>query len=135
MFKRFFDDEHKGRKVLKIVGGVIAGIMVAVALSFIIGVIVMLLWNWLMPELFGLGEINYWQGFGIVLFVKLLFSNGGSRKETKSGSTGKTYSHHGKDRDHEKTYEEWWESEGRVSFNEYMQKKQAGVSSGDVEGV
>lgn len=120
---------------MKIVGGVIAGIMVAVALSFIIGVIVMLLWNWLMPELFGLGEINYWQGFGIVLFVKLLFSNGGSRKETKSGSTGKTYSHHGKDRDHEKTYEEWWESEGRVSFNEYMQKKQAGVSSGDVEGV
>jgi len=37
------------------------------------GYIVMLLWNWLMPELFGLREINYWHAWGLFILGKILF--------------------------------------------------------------
>jgi len=43
----------------------------AFALAF--GWFVMLLWNWLMPAIFGLGAITYWQAFGLVVLAKLIF--------------------------------------------------------------
>jgi hypothetical protein len=33
----------------------------------------MLLWNWLMPEIFGLPLINYWKGWGLLLLNFILF--------------------------------------------------------------
>ena len=38
------------------------------------GILVTLLWNWLMPSLFALKEISLLQGFGILLLSKILFS-------------------------------------------------------------
>ena len=37
------------------------------------GAIVMLLWNALMPDIFHLGEISYWQALGLLILSKLLF--------------------------------------------------------------
>jgi hypothetical protein len=37
------------------------------------GWIVMLLWNWLMPVLFGLKTITYWQAWGLVVLGRILF--------------------------------------------------------------
>lgn len=44
---------------------------------------VMLLWNWLMPEIFGLCTINFWQTFGIIFLSNALFkgSSGVSVKD------------------------------------------------------
>jgi hypothetical protein len=41
------------------------------------GFVVMGLWNWLMPSLFGLKLIGYWQAMGLLLLSKILF--GGMR--------------------------------------------------------
>ena len=42
--------------------------------------IVMLLWNWLMPELFvSARTIGYWQAAGLILLCKILFSGGHGR--------------------------------------------------------
>ena len=38
-----------------------------------ISAVVMALWNWLMPAIFGLGVISFWQALGIFLLSKLLF--------------------------------------------------------------
>ncbi len=38
-----------------------------------ISLIVLLLWNWLMPALFNLPEINYLQAIGILILSKILF--------------------------------------------------------------
>ena len=38
-----------------------------------ISLIVFLLWNWLMPAIFNLPEINYWQAIGILILSKILF--------------------------------------------------------------
>ena len=60
-------------------------VIVAVALIAIFGLIsalpVMLLWNWLMPELFGLTQITFMQALGLSLLTNILFgSSSGSKK-------------------------------------------------------
>jgi hypothetical protein len=37
------------------------------------GYVVMSLWNWLMPAIFGWHAISYWQALGILLLSKILF--------------------------------------------------------------
>ena len=40
---------------------------------FVQPAIVMLLWNWLMPGLFGLATIGYWTAMGLYLMSRILF--------------------------------------------------------------
>lgn len=37
------------------------------------GCIVMVLWNWLMPDLFGLPTLSFWQAAGLLVLCKILF--------------------------------------------------------------
>lgn len=37
------------------------------------GLVVMMLWNWLLPPLFGLPEITFWQALGLFVLSKVLF--------------------------------------------------------------
>lgn len=41
------------------------------------GAIVMLLWNWLIPAIFGLGAINFWQALGLLALSRLFFGGFG----------------------------------------------------------
>ncbi|MBA3648890.1 MAG: hypothetical protein H0W62_10145 [Chitinophagales bacterium] len=38
--------------------------------------LLMTLWNWLMPAIFNLGMINFWQALGVLVLTKLLFGFG-----------------------------------------------------------
>ncbi|MDD5065645.1 MAG: hypothetical protein PHF84_01230 [bacterium] len=60
-------------RVFRIIGLTIGGIVMAVVFAFLFGYVVQHLWNWLMPALFGLAAITYWQAFGLVLLCKILF--------------------------------------------------------------
>ena len=42
-----------------------------------VSAIVMLLWNWLMPAIFGLVAINFWQALGIFILARILFGGFG----------------------------------------------------------
>ena len=42
---------------------------------------VQLLWNWLVPEIFGLPKIGFWQTVGLILLVNLLFRSDNRRAE------------------------------------------------------
>jgi len=67
----------------KIVLGIGIGIL-AIGLMFLFGFFVMLLWNWLMPDIFGLKRVDYWQAWGLLALSCILFGRiGGS-----SGSSG-----------------------------------------------
>jgi hypothetical protein len=44
-------------------------LLAATVLSFV----VMNLWNWLMPALFGLPPIRFWQALGLLVLSKILF--------------------------------------------------------------
>jgi hypothetical protein len=39
----------------------------------VFGVVVMLLWNELMPQIFALPVLNYWQAVGLLLLARILF--------------------------------------------------------------
>lgn len=54
---------------------IIGGLILAMGLALLFGAFVMLLWNWLMPTIFNLPEITYWQAWGLVLLSHILFKN------------------------------------------------------------
>jgi hypothetical protein len=41
------------------------------------GEVVSLLWNWLLPPLFGWHQINFWQALGILVLCRILFGGFG----------------------------------------------------------
>ena len=41
--------------------------------------ITMLLWNWLMPDIFGLATIGFWQALGLLALARILFGGFGHR--------------------------------------------------------
>ncbi len=57
------------RRVLRILRFVVMAVLILAALSFV----VMRLWNWLTPALFGWHAISYWQALGILILSKILF--------------------------------------------------------------
>lgn len=77
-------EKNMAMKVLKIIGMVILGVGVCILLGFV----VMWLWNWLMPAIFGLSVITYWQAVGIFILGKLIF--GGIGGSGNSGSSSKS---------------------------------------------
>lgn len=46
-----------------------------VVMTALIGVLVMWLWNWLMPSLFGLPMLTFWQAVGLLVLCRLLVGN------------------------------------------------------------
>jgi hypothetical protein len=59
----------RGNRSLRVLKFVAIGLLIAALLSLV----VMQLWNWLMPALFGLHAITFWQALGILLLSKILF--------------------------------------------------------------
>ncbi len=43
------------------------------------GVVVRLLWNWLLPPLFGWRELGFWQALGMLALCRILFGGLGMR--------------------------------------------------------
>ena len=43
--------------------------------TLIATVLLLILWNWLMPLIFGLITINFWQAFGLYVLSRLLFES------------------------------------------------------------
>ena len=65
-----------GRKWIFIAPAAIVGLLLFVALG---GVIVQLLWNWLLPPLFGWHQIAFWQAVGLLALCRILFGGLGIR--------------------------------------------------------
>lgn len=81
---RWWEERRLG---MKIVLGILMGIGV-IGLIFLFGWIVMLLWNWLMPEIFGLKEVTYWQAWGLLLLSSILFKGFPSNSNGNGGKRG-----------------------------------------------
>jgi hypothetical protein len=63
------------RKACKMVLLTLGGLIIAA----VAGAIVMLLWNWLFPSIFGLAVINFWQALGLFIFARILFGRFGGK--------------------------------------------------------
>ncbi len=67
-----------------LIRGVKIAVIAMVALA-VFGFIVMSLWNWLGPAVFGARTITFWQALGILVLSKILFS--GLGRAARSGWT------------------------------------------------
>ena len=70
------------------VAKVIKVVLVVIIAFLVFGFVTMHLWNWLMPMIFGLTPITFWQAIGLVLLSKILFGGfhrhgGGGRANWK----------------------------------------------------
>lgn len=60
-------------RIGELMGAFFVLVGVACAVALVIGLPTWLLWNWLMPELFGLPVITFWQAVGLNLLCFILF--------------------------------------------------------------
>jgi predicted tellurium resistance membrane protein TerC len=111
------------------------GIAGVIAFAFLFGAVIMWLWNWLMPVIFHLGVITYWQAVGLAILGRLLFGSmhhGGhhSRGHHRFGPWRHRHpmGDGGNCRDYPggtkwSYYEQFWNEEGEHAFNEYVKRK------------
>jgi hypothetical protein len=92
-----------------------------VIFTFIGGEVVMLLWNWLAPALFGLREITFWQAIGLLALCRILFGGfglaGGGHRNSRRRMDGRI-----RERIRERVDERWEQMtpEEREKFRQGM---------------
>jgi hypothetical protein len=114
---------------------IIMGIIGFVAFAFLFGAVVMWLWNWLMPVIFHLGIITYWQAVGLAILGRLLFGSfhhGGPRyrRQHRFGSWKRGFhrNYYNNCRDYSNSekwnyYDQYWNEEGEKAFDDYLKRK------------
>lgn len=55
-------------------------ILAMILFAFIGGEIVMHLWNWLLPPLFGWRQLDFWQALGLLALCRILFGGFGGHR-------------------------------------------------------
>lgn len=91
-------ETRRVRRVFSIIGMGIGGIGIAMIMALLFGFVVKWLWNWLMPPIFGLTMITFWQAWGLVVLSHILF---------------KSFPHHNS---HPKPRSEHWEKRFKEKF-------------------
>jgi hypothetical protein len=120
------------------------GIVGFSAFILVVGLVIMSLWNWLMPSLFHIVAITFWQAVGLAVLARLLFgvSHMGRhhwahhrRWRHRHAHAGDCCCndhhdghHNGKEEcncnsDQWKYYDKFWEEEGEKSFNDFVKRK------------
>jgi hypothetical protein len=116
-----------------------------IVFALIFGYAVQLLWNWLMPGLFSLKQIGYWEGFGIVVLTRILF---GSilphpfirNEEFRAMRHFRRYAWdedfmQGRDKMYKwKFYGQYWKEEGREAFKKYIEKHEQDMKKNETFG-
>jgi hypothetical protein len=59
-------------------------ILAMVAFAFVGGQVVLHLWNWLLPALFGWRQISFWQALGLLALCRILFGGLGGHGPGRS---------------------------------------------------
>ena len=54
---------------------ILGAIALVIIIAFVLTLPVMWLWNWIMPLIFGLIKINFWQALGLNLLCGFLFKS------------------------------------------------------------
>lgn len=125
----FLKHKMRGKSPGEIAGWVILGVLGIGGLAILFGFVIMWLWNWLMPDIFGLTELTYWQAVGLFILSKILIScgGGGGGKHHKSKHHSKGKCGDKKDKKDKKDFSKWehydkfWQEEGNQSYKNYVE--------------
>lgn len=119
-------------KVMRIVGLAILGVVGATLFALFFGYVVMLLWNWLMPALFGLPLIDFWHAVGVIILARLIFGgfkHSHSHPKYRHSRYSKEWKSHLKKHcvngfhwSDWKYYDRFWKEEGAQAFSDYIKR-------------
>jgi hypothetical protein len=122
---------HRWNSFAQLVVGRLIGVIV---FALIFGFVVQLLWNWLMPGLFSLRQITYWEGFGITLLIRILFGSILPHPFLHDDTMARMYFKrfarrddfwYGRDKRNKwRFYGEYWNEEGREAFRKFVEKRE-----------
>ncbi|MDT7832900.1 hypothetical protein RQM59_10950 [Flavobacteriaceae bacterium S356] len=125
--KNYFKHKLRSKNPAVIVGTVIFIAILAVLFITLFGYVLMYLWNWLMPLIFGLPIITFWQALGLCLLSKILFggfgNDKGSKKDHKCDSKSSKRKSSSSDFSKWKHYDSFWQEEGEKAYANYIHKK------------
>lgn len=133
MRTRFCDKVMSGgpaAKVVKIIGLVILGVIGFAALAFIFGLVIQWLWNHLMPAVFGLPEISYWQAVGLAVLARIFFGCEHNKhvhrhKEAKREKTGVSQISIDCGSSSEiDSFKEFWDARGKDAFRSWLDDRE-----------
>lgn len=62
---------------------ILTALLSVIIIGLLLSVPVMLLWNWVMPDIFNLPQINLGQSFGLSMLSCCLFNWGGASSKSK----------------------------------------------------
>ena len=130
------------RRIVRVAALVLAGVAAMILFAAVFGWLVEILWNWVMPPLFGLKAITFWQAFGILLLAKLLFGGVAPRYRRRDERWRRRFRERVRgagpegegdadgapmpgDRRRWPLFRQFWREEGRAAFEAYAQKKNA----------
>jgi hypothetical protein len=120
----YFKHKMRSKKPGEIVAMIIFGGIIVVGLIALFGYVTMWLWNTLMPAIFGLATVTYWQAVGLLLLAKLFF--GGFEGGRGKGSSKKRHKSHKYDPEHRSDFSKWdlydkyWREEGEAAYQAYV---------------
>ncbi len=112
-------------RIVRLIGLGVGGVALAAGFALVLGIVVQWLWNWLMPEIFGLKEISYWQAFGLLFLGRLLFGGFGKhhRPSHHHPRRFKDWANHDRG-DHWKHYGRFWRETGHSAADTLIDRAQ-----------
>lgn len=117
----FFTHKFRKKSPIEIIGIIIFGALFITGLAILFGFVIMWLWNWLMPEIFGLTTLTYWQAVGLFILLRILIGgcggSGSKKSNKKCDKDNKT------DFSKWKHYDKFWKEEGDKYYTQYVDKK------------
>lgn len=121
----YFKHKIRSKSPAQIAFWVVLGALGIIGLIILCGFVTMWLWNALMPDIFGLIEIDYWQAVGLLILFKILFtgfgggSNSNSSSKKKDKSSEKSFKN---DFSKWELYDKFWEEEGEKAYQDYIDR-------------
>jgi hypothetical protein len=112
-------------RIFRLIGLGIAGVALAGLFALVLGVVVQWLWNWLMPDIFGLNPISYWQAFGLLFLGKLLFGGFGHHHPSHHFKKEVGHNH----TNHWKHYNRFWREKGDAAADDLIKRTQTEKSA------
>lgn len=123
----------KVKKYVTMAFKIFFGILAVIAFALLFGYIIMWLWNWLMPEIFGLTTLTYWQAVGVLVLGKLIFGGLGTGHSKNNRAKSRRSREHARkkmgfsgstDFSDWKHYDKFWEEEGQMAYRAYIERTQ-----------
>lgn len=132
----FFTHKFREKSPIQIIGIIIFGAIAITGLAILFGFVIMWLWNWLMPAVFGLPVLTYWQAVGLFILLKLLLGgcgSGGSSRKSSKNSRNDCKKDSKTDFSKWKYYDKFWKEEGDEYYKEFVGKQSNQVEESESE--